>query len=147
MSFPSRQVPFVGPAWRWLMWSVYGLAWTTVLLTPQPVHVAEAVLSSSIEFFTAKCLHIGAYAGLTMLTGWLQVVPRYRWLLLLFVSAHAFGTEFLQGFVPERYPSLRDIGFDHLGIVVGLALTWRWWLAASQLGPVPRTEMRSSEAI
>src|SRR5262245_16501492 len=114
MSFPFRHAPQVSPVWRWLMWSAYGVAWTTVLLTPQPVHVAEAVLPSSIELFTAKLLHIGAYAGFTMLSGWLQVAPRFRWLLLLLVSAHAFGTEFLQGFVPERYPSLRDVGFDHL---------------------------------
>ena len=48
-------------------------------------------------------------------------------LLLAFLSLHAFGTEFLQQFVPERGPSLVDVGIDHVGLAIGLAASWRWW--------------------
>jgi VanZ family protein len=137
MSLSSEQPPFIRPAVRWLTWSVYAAAWTTALLTPQPVHVAEAVLPDSLQFPTAKLLHISAYAVFVLLSVWLPVTPRVRWLVLLLVSFHAFGTEFFQQFVPERYPSLQDVGLDHVGIFLGLTLTWRWWRQPSREPVMP----------
>ncbi len=127
MSLPFEPLAVSGPVLRWLTWTVYAIAWSTALLTPQPVDVAQAVLPTTMEYVTAKVLHISAYAVFAMLSAWLPVTPRYRWLLVLFVSMHAFGTECFQAFVPQRYPSLRDVGFDHVGILLGLAFTWRWW--------------------
>jgi VanZ family protein len=129
---------------RWLLWGTYVTAWTTALLTPQPVDVADAVLPTATSFFFAKSLHVGAYAMLTVLSGWLPLPARFRWLALVFVSVHAWGTEFLQGFVPARYPSLLDVGFDHLGILVGVAVTWRWWRDKIVLAPEPPGEVESS---
>ncbi len=117
----------LGPWLRWLVWLTYTVAWTAALLTPQPVEVADRMLSADVAFLSSKGLHIASYAMLAVLSGWLRVPRPSRWLLLGFLSFHALGTEFFQGFVPQRTPSLRDVGLDYLGIILGLAATWKWW--------------------
>jgi VanZ family protein len=119
--------PQLGPGLRWLVWGGFLVAWTIALLTTPPVHVAEAVLPPPARFPSAKLLHVSAYAILVLLSSALPVTRRVRWLLLLLLSLHAMGTEFLQQFVPERGPSLVDVGIDHIGLAIGLALCWRWW--------------------
>jgi VanZ family protein len=120
-----------GTKFRALVWSVYTAVWTTALLTPQPVQVADAILSKENSFFAFKTLHVSAYALLTILTGWLNAPSRWRRLLLCFLSVHALSTEFCQRFVPNRYPSWADVGWDHIGIVLGLILSWAWWTQES----------------
>jgi VanZ family protein len=71
---------------------------------------------------------VTAYATFAILSGWLFLPGRWRWLMLAFISLHAFGTEFLQRYVPERGPSLWDVGIDHIGIAIGLVLSSKWWL-------------------
>jgi len=127
---------------RWLLWALYLLCWSAALLTPQPVRAADALLPEQALFSSFKVVHVSAYAGLAILTGWLPVRLRQRWLLLLVVSAHAFGTEFFQQFVPERYASWEDVGLDHLGIALGLALSWRWWRP-----PTPLERLRREMAV
>lgn len=123
----------IGGKVRWVVWIAYTAAWTVALLTPQPVHVAAAILPKDTGFYYSKALHIAAYAGLVVLTAWLRVTPRVRWLLLLFVSAHGFATEYLQNFVPERVASWRDVGIDHVGIVLGMILSAESWLAREKV--------------
>jgi VanZ family protein len=117
------------PSWlRWLIWGVYNVAWATALLTPQPVELADQILPTHTQFTAAKSLHIAAYAVLTILTSWLCVRRGWRWALLAFVSLHAMGTEFFQQFVPRRHGTLEDVGIDHIGILIGVLLSWRaWW--------------------
>ena len=112
---------------RWVIWGVYVIAWTTALLTTQPVKWERLALPNWAGYPTAKGLHVSAYALMTILTGWLRAPGRWRWLLLVLVSCHGMGTEFCQQFVPERHPAWQDVGWDHLGILLGLALSWRWW--------------------
>ena len=112
---------------RWILWLVYLVAWSAALLTPFPDVLADATLPAPTHFRAAKTLHVAAYALLTVLTGWLRLPAPYRWYMLLLISAHAFGTEFLQQFVPLRGPSLRDVGLDHLGLLLGVFLSWPWW--------------------
>jgi VanZ family protein len=119
--------PWVGSGVRWSVWSVFTVLWTLALLTPEPVHVANAVLTSPARFPTAKLLHVASYAVLVGLTAWLLIPRRGRWLLLGFLSLHALGTEFLQQFVPERGPSWRDVGINHVGLALGLIASWSWW--------------------
>jgi VanZ family protein len=116
---------------RWFIWFIYTAAWTTALLTPHPVYVANAVLPKEHKVYAFKSLHIAGYAVLTILTGLLKVPLSWRWLLVCFLSVHAFGTEFFQQFVPERYSSWTDVGWDHIGIVLGLIVSWRWWTKSS----------------
>src|SRR5262249_11227580 len=118
------------PVWRWLAWSGFLAAWSAALLTTEPVHVAADVLPENAVFPASKLLHVGCYTVLTLLTGWLPVRRAAAWLLLFLPTAHAFATEYLQQFVPERGPSLVDVGIDHVGIVLGLALSWKWWRAS-----------------
>jgi VanZ family protein len=117
----------LGATTRWVIWLVFSGAWTVALLTPHPVHIAHAVLPDDNAFYFGKTLHVAAYAFLVVLTSWLLVTNRVRWMLLACLSFHAFATEFLQNYVPERSGSLRDVGLDHLGLVLGLLLTFPWW--------------------
>jgi VanZ family protein len=123
----SKPIPATPTTWRWLFWAVFVIVWTAALLTTEPVHVAQAVLAPPVIFPTAKLLHVSAYALLAVLSGWLFLPVRWRWILLLFMCFHAFGTEFFQQFVPERGPSLRDVGIDHVGIAIGLTISCKWW--------------------
>jgi VanZ family protein len=132
MKVPSLVSPW-GRGLRWTMWGLWYAAWTAALLTPQPVEVADAVFTPEGAFSAGKLLHIAAYAGLTILTAWLPVSGRVRWLLLVSVSAHTLATEYLQNFVPARYASWMDVGIDHVGIALGFALSWRWWFPAATL--------------
>jgi len=123
----------VGPGPRKAIWLLYIAAWSLALLTPHPIKVAQAVLPKETSFYYSKSLHVCAYAGLTVLTGWLLVSQRVRWLLLACVSLHAFATEYLQNFVPLRTGSWRDVGLDHIGIALGFLLTWsKWWKEGSE---------------
>jgi VanZ family protein len=118
--------------WRWLFWGVFVVIWTTALLTTAPVHVAHAVLAPPMIFPTSKLLHVAAYALFAVLSGWLFLPGRWRWVLLAFMCLHAAGTEFFQQFVPERGPSLRDVGIDHAGIAIGLLFSCKWWLKSER---------------
>jgi VanZ family protein len=130
---------------RWIVWLTYLLAWTWALLVPNPAELAETwirpepsrtpsewrlrdqlssvVLSANFP----KLLHVVAYAIFAILSGWLRSPQWYRVPLLLILSVHALGTEFAQSFEPTRHASWRDVGLDHLGIGLGLLLSWKWW--------------------
>ena len=116
----------------WSVWLLYLLSWSAGLLTPQPVLVAVAILPSRVMSFSFGLVHVCAYAAFAALSGWVPLARRHRWLLLAFLSAHAFATEFLQGFVPLRTPSWGDVGLDHLGIVLGLIACRKLWLADAE---------------
>jgi hypothetical protein len=118
--------PF-GPKLRGFIWFAYLVAWTTALLTPHPAVIADALLGEEDAFYASKTLHITAYAVLAVLSGWLRVRSPWRRVALGFLSIHALSTEFFQQFVPYRYPSWTDVGWDHIGILWGIILSWRWW--------------------
>ena len=113
------------PTLRWLIWGVYVVTWTYYLLTPNPP-LRDMFLEPTSRYLIAKTVHVGAYAVLTILCSWLPVRGRWRWLLVAFVSLHGMATEYLQQFF-ERGSSWRDVGFDHLGLALGLVISWRWW--------------------
>lgn len=114
--------------WRWLIWTTYVLGWSAALLTTKPAQLAVATLPGpTIRLITAKTLHVVCYALLTVLTGWLRLPRRLGWLFLLLLSLHACATEYGQRFVPLRGSSVLDVGWDHLGIALGLALGWKLW--------------------
>jgi VanZ family protein len=107
---------------------------------PSPDRIARAVLAYLLPgaerandlgthlWWFSKSLHVIAYALLAILSGWLRVPWRFRWLLLVFIFAHGVCTELLQTLVVSRHASLRDVALDHLGAVLGLGLSWKWWL-------------------
>jgi VanZ family protein len=105
------------PAIRWTLWMLCVAVWTLMLVTPQPAKIMQDVLPA----------HVLSYAFLTVLAAWLRVRGDRRWLLLVFLSLHGMATEYVQTHVPGRSGSWRDVGIDHIGILLGLALSWRWW--------------------
>ena len=46
----------------------------------------------------------------------------------------AIGTEMMQGWIPGRYPRVRDVGLDMCGTLAGL-LVARWWLRTGKMTP------------
>jgi hypothetical protein len=113
--------------WRWAVWWVLVGLWALALLTPQPVLLGRRVLPAEALFSAAKGLHVAAYAFLTGAGAWLPPWRGRRWLPVAVMSLHAFATEFFQQFVPSRHGCLEDVAIDHVGIVLGLAVTaWRW---------------------
>jgi len=135
---PGQGRGWPGVFWRRVAWG-FGLGvWTASLLTTYPVVVGNRLLPPEAHFPTAKTLHVGVYFLLAALLPWLRTGRAWCWLLLALLSFHGCATEFLQQWVDERTGSLRDVGFDHLGIALGLAVTWRWWPRPSGRADGPR---------
>lgn len=118
------------PMQRRLVWLTFVAGWTTALLTPHPVSLAQDVLPRDALFPSFKLAHVTCYAIMTILSGWLRAGGRARVVLLAFLCVHAFLTEFFQQFVPGRTMALTDAGFDLAGVLIGLAVTRKWWLMA-----------------
>jgi VanZ family protein len=113
---------------RLLIWLLFVVAWTASLLTPLPDDDRpddHPVVRA--KFYSTKSLHAVGYAVMTILSGGLRAPLRWRLLLLFFVMAHAGVTEQLQTYIPGRTGRVRDVCLDHLGVLVGLVLSWKWW--------------------
>jgi VanZ family protein len=117
-------------SWRLLVWLLCLAVWTAALVTTYPAKVHEEILPPELQFPTAKCLHVSVYGLLAGLASCLPLRSRWRWALVAVLSLHAFTTEYVQQYVDLRHGSLRDVGIDHLGIALGLLLTWKWWWSA-----------------
>ncbi len=113
---------------RWLVWSVYAALWTTALIVPIPDKHSWGLpeMQFDLKFFVAKSAHLSCYALFAMLTGWLRAPRQWRWLLMFVLMGHATLTEMIQEQV-GRGGALHDVALDHVGIAVGLVLTWKWW--------------------
>lgn len=116
-----------GSGLRWLVWGVYLLAWSAALLTPHPAMLTNRLFPDPlVRYLVHKSGHVVAYALLTILSGWLPLNGGWRWLLLACLSLHACGTEYLQNLV-GRSGTLIDVGFNHLGILLGLMASMSAW--------------------
>lgn len=118
--------------WRWLIWIAFVIAWTLALELPVPEteDLPGGRIVMTYKYLIAKSIHVSIYAFFTVLTAWLPVTARYRWILMFCLMLHACGTEFFQELLADycnRGGSLRDIAFDVAGIVIGSALSWKWW--------------------
>ncbi|HXG11478.1 MAG TPA: VanZ family protein [Gemmataceae bacterium] len=139
----SRLAWWRSPAWRWLVWLAWVTVSTVLLIGPSLAQLLRRQLDSgenpaldSQIFLLSKVFHVSDYALMAALTAWLPIARRWRGLLLVFLSAHAAGTEWLQQYVETRTGTWHDVAIDHLGLLLGLALTWKWWRP-------PRTESSS----
>src|SRR5262245_33728532 len=88
--------------WLWGTWLLILGVWTFALVTPYPVQVEHEVLPAEAGYPTSKLLHVGMYAFLTAVTAFLPARGVRRWLPVLVLSLHGFGTEYCQTFVPLR---------------------------------------------
>jgi len=129
---------------RWLIWLAYAALWTTALLVPVPSEPwTLGDLRINLKLVLAKTLHVLAYAVFTVLAGWLRVPGRLRWLPLFVVMAHGTITELLQRLTVTRTGLLTDVGFDNLGVALGLLVSWKWWTAPD--APAERAGQESAE--
>ncbi len=122
--------------WKRFEWWGLGfifVLWTVLLLRPEPATFQQEVVAPYWRYPLAKSVHVGFYA---LLAGWglrlvrenrLGLKPWQAWWPLPLLTVHAAATEFLQTMVKERTGSVPDVGWDHLGIILGGAI---WRLAA-----------------
>jgi VanZ family protein len=116
------------PAWRWLVWGILVALWTTALVLPLPEDRNWPIaISPGRKYLLAKTGHVGAYAVMTILSGWLPVPLRFRLPLLFFLMAHAAATEWVQLNFSNRTGTVEDVVLDHMGIAAGLIISWKWW--------------------
>jgi hypothetical protein len=126
---------------RWWAWAAFTLAWSAALLLPVPEAGVRAVGEQHTLF--SKVVHLGGYAALALLG--FALPGRWRWAGLAFASLHAGGTELCQYLTEEwmhRHGAWADVGLDHVGIGLGLALRW----AALKLRP-SHTSLRANPSM
>jgi VanZ family protein len=117
---------------RWLIWLLFVISWSAALEMPFPQqeHLPGGEFIITYKIIIAKSLHLGAYILLTVLSAWVPVKARYRWLMMFFLMVHAWGSEMLQDALKKicfRTGSLEDVGIDVIGIIIGVAISWKWW--------------------
>ena len=101
-------------ALRWLVFVAYFAAWSCALLTRRPPLPGWVPQSQHYLFLFSKAVHVGGYTAFLILGGWLMPAGGWRWPLLAFLSAHAFGSEYLQYLLPTgRIGSWQDVVLDH----------------------------------
>ena len=115
----------------WALWLLYAAAWSAALLTTLPIKIRDAVVPEEHYFSASKLLHVFAFAAFAFLTSRL---PSWRRTMLAVVILHGPRTEFLQQFT-ERTPSLMDVGFDWIGVALGVVVTWPRWRRADPPAP------------
>ncbi len=117
---------------RWVIWTVFAIAWTVSLEAPVPVPEPDpdAIVKVTLKVLFTKSVHVAAYAVFAMLSAWPRVPLRYRLLMIFFLMAHATATEMVQEAMHEhwgRTGKLSDVAFDQVGILIGLMIGWKWW--------------------
>jgi VanZ family protein len=111
---------------RWCLWWLALAAWTAVLLSSRAPAVVDAVVPSALHFWVAKAGHVCTYALLSALAGFMPAGWRSQAALRLLLVCHGAATEYLQTFVPGRTGSVRDVGLDAAGVMLGWAAWWAW---------------------
>ena len=127
--------------WRWWIWAGSTLAWTALLILPIPQgdFLVFDELRINLRYIVAKTVHVSMYAALTASAGWLAAPMRYRFLLIFCLMVHATLTEIAQVVLHAfgRSGTLQDVAWDHLGIAIGIAVSWRWWVRNDSTGESP----------
>src|SRR5258708_6137339 len=98
---------------RWSAWSVVTAAWTAALILPikGPEFGDTEEIRTWSRLLLAKSAHVSVYAAWVFVTGWLKPPIKVRIFLLMFLMAHAVGTEWCQWLMRDimgRTGSLRD---------------------------------------
>src|SRR5687767_8724440 len=107
-----------------LVFILFLVAWTCALWSPVPHESARDTFGSDWHVFLfAKGLHVSAYAFLTVLGGTVRKFGGHWPWVLPGLVAHAGLTELIQPYV-GRFGSVRDVGFDTLGVAIGGLIVW-----------------------
>jgi hypothetical protein len=121
----------------WGAWCVLTLLWTAGLVLPVsgPSFGDTESMRHLTRIIIAKTAHVSIYACWAFFTGWLQAPLKVRIFLLMFLMAHAVGTEWCQlafEHLTGRQGLLRDAALDQFGIFVGVIASFRWWTGPSR---------------
>lgn len=102
------------------LWILWGIVWTVGLLRPEPIRMRDAVVPGALAIFVSKGLHVVGYLILAL---WPAVRwgPKQLWVVGLCCIGHGFLTETLQPYC-GRNGSWMDVGWDALGVLLGLGL-------------------------
>lgn len=122
----NRKIIYRG--FRWLCALTYCGLLTYLLLSPDPWKAAHAEpllgpAPDPSDFKTSTALHVTAYFIMGFLWVWALRGSRraLALFLLIFGIIHGIGTEMLQSFVPNRWPSFLDATANIFGFLIG------WW--------------------
>lgn len=137
LSPPETPSSFPKKISTWLNAFLPPLLWAALIYTLSAQSSLQSIESSTLDFFFKKMAHITVYAVLFTLMhrGFSLVLPKAvisrfpasHWLLpVLIVACYAVSDEFHQSFVPGRYPTLKDVGFDLLGVLIALLRQYRY---------------------
>ena len=107
----------------WLNAFLPPISWASLIFFLSSQQVLPGPGVSSLDFFFKKVAHMFVYAVLYfLLSRGVELVvdkksdPRIRLFLpMLLVVGYAVSDEVHQYFVPNRYATLRDVGYDILG--------------------------------
>jgi VanZ family protein len=93
--------------------------------------------AASVDFLLRKLAHIGEYAVLIALLWWaLRMHTSSRsqaWLLAVLVTGfYAVSDEWHQSWIVGRQGTVRDVGFDTIGMALGYVLVSRWSFQATR---------------
>lgn len=114
---------------RWLF-GVFAVVWLAALTMPVPFKEPSLLGWQEPPITFAKLLHLCAYAFFTIFAASLRLPRARRWMLLVFIFGHAMLSELLQ-FTFHAYTGRTgkwsDVALDSVGILIGMALSWRWW--------------------
>lgn len=113
------------------LFAVYAVAWSISLEVPVPIKLAPDSDFREPLFTFSKCLHVAAYALFVVLAASMRLPPWQRGLVLGLIVAHTMLSEYFQWVLADichRTGQWSDVGLDCIGITIGVALSWKWWL-------------------
>jgi VanZ family protein len=113
------------------------LAWATLIFILSSYSALPGIDVSALDFVVKKLAHMLVYATLyillyravAILSDSLPSEKRQLWLLLLpllICLIYAVSDEFHQSFVPNRFGSFRDVGYDMLGASIAFLKVYRF---------------------
>lgn len=129
-ALPSKQST---PAYRWFWAYLPALSWATLIFILSAQGLLPSFELSTVDYIFKKLAHMFVYAVLYYLF-WRAVQKtvappqrRIHWALpMLLTLVYAISDELHQNFVPGRYGTLRDIGYDMLGAFIVFLRQYRY---------------------
>ena len=90
-----------------------------------------------------KIAHFTEFAALGMLLTWrMGMLQKHSGFALFWGAAAACVDETIQRFVPDRGPSIRDVGIDTCGVITGMLLIFIWHsILTEKINPMEETKL------
>lgn len=110
---------------QWLSALVPPMAWATLIFVLSDQSVLAGLETNTLDFIFKKAAHMFVYAVLYLFL-WRtfrilspqSLTPKYWYVPVVICLLYAISDELHQMTVPGRHGTLRDVGFDMLGVSV-----------------------------